>query len=106
MQISTIKNANFEKLFRNPSNRTQVNILKKKCFWISLKKNFVPRMLSNHQNVRTSKCWRKLKEKKQKFFQKFTKAIKGFDLGKKNSKLSHACVPLTLEPGPALLMVQ
>jgi hypothetical protein len=27
MQISTIKNPNFEKPFRNPSNRTQVNIL-------------------------------------------------------------------------------
>ena len=32
MQISTIKNPNFEKSFRNPSNRTQVNILKKKNF--------------------------------------------------------------------------
>jgi hypothetical protein len=30
MQISTIKNPNFEKPFRNPSNRTQVNNLKKK----------------------------------------------------------------------------
>ncbi len=29
MQILTIKNPNFEKPFRNPSNRTQVNILKK-----------------------------------------------------------------------------
>ncbi len=29
MQISTIKNPNFEKPFRNPSNGTQVNILKK-----------------------------------------------------------------------------
>ncbi len=38
MQISTIKNSNFEKPFRNPSNRTQVSILKKKFFWISLQK--------------------------------------------------------------------
>jgi hypothetical protein len=39
MQISTIKNINFEKPFRNPSNMTQVNILKKKIFWdISPKK--------------------------------------------------------------------
>jgi hypothetical protein len=38
MQISTIKNPNFEKPYRNPSNRTQVNILKKKNYWISLQK--------------------------------------------------------------------
>jgi hypothetical protein len=29
------------------------------------------------------------------FFRKLTKGIKGFDLGQKNSKLSHACLPLT-----------
>jgi hypothetical protein len=44
MQISTLKNQNFEKLFRNPSNRTQVNI-------ISLQKNLVPRMLSHRENA-------------------------------------------------------
>ena len=38
MQISTIKNPNFEKPFRNPSNGTQVNILKKKFLDISPKK--------------------------------------------------------------------
>jgi hypothetical protein len=40
MQILTIKNPNFEKQFRNPSpsNRTQVNILKKKFLDISPKK--------------------------------------------------------------------
>jgi hypothetical protein len=32
MQILTIKNQNFEKSFRNPSNRTKVNFLKKKKF--------------------------------------------------------------------------
>ncbi len=37
MQILTIKNPNFEKPFRNPSNRTQVNILENN-FWISLQK--------------------------------------------------------------------
>jgi hypothetical protein len=52
-------------------------------------------MLSHRGNVRTSKFWRKSKEKKQKKFRKFTKGILGFDLGqKKKSKLSHACVPL------------
>jgi hypothetical protein len=38
MQISHIKNKNFEKLSRNPSNRTKVKILEKNIFWISLKK--------------------------------------------------------------------
>jgi hypothetical protein len=38
MQISTIKNPNFEKPFRNPSKRTQVNILKKKFFGYLSKK--------------------------------------------------------------------
>jgi hypothetical protein len=38
MQISTIKNPNFEKPFRNPSNRTQVNILNAIFLDISPKK--------------------------------------------------------------------
>ncbi len=42
MQIWTVKNRNFEKPFRNLSNRTKVNFLKKKYFWISLQKNLVP----------------------------------------------------------------
>ncbi len=83
MQISPIKNPNFEKPSRNLSNKTKVKILKKKNFWISLKKNLVPRMLSHRGNVRTSKFWRKSKEKKRNFFRKFTKSRKGFDLGQK-----------------------
>ncbi len=38
MQISTIKNQNLEKLFRNPSNRTIVKILEKKIFGYLSKK--------------------------------------------------------------------
>jgi hypothetical protein len=75
MQISPIKNPNFEKPSRNLSNRTKVKILKKKFFWISLQKNLFPRMLSHRGNVRTSKFWRKSKEKKRNFFRKFTKGI-------------------------------
>ncbi len=75
MQISPIKNQNFEKPSRNLSNRNKVRILKKKNFGISLKKNSVPRMLSHRGNVRTSKFWRKSKEKKRNFFRKFTKGI-------------------------------
>ena len=83
MQILTLNNQNFQKPSRNPSNRTKVKILKEKNFWIAHQKNLVPRMLSHHGNVRTSKFWRKSKEKKQK-----------------NSKLSHACVPLNRYPVP------
>jgi hypothetical protein len=53
MQISPIKNSNFEKPSRNLSNRTKVKILKKKFLGISLKKHLVPRMLSHRGNVRT-----------------------------------------------------
>ncbi len=38
MQISTIKNQNFEKLSRDPSNRTIVKILSKKIFGYLSKK--------------------------------------------------------------------
>jgi hypothetical protein len=72
MQILTIKNRNFEKPFKNPSNRTKVNFLEKKFLGHLTKK---PRMLSHRENVRTSKFWRKSKDKKRNFFQKFTKGI-------------------------------
>ena len=74
MQISTIKNPNFEKPFRNPSNGTQVNILKKKIFWIAHQKNLVPRMLSHRGNVRTLIFWRKSKKKKRNFFENLRRA--------------------------------
>jgi hypothetical protein len=63
MQILTLNNRNFQKPSRNPSNRTKVKILKKINFWIAHQKNLVPRMLSHRGNVRTSKFWRKSKEK-------------------------------------------
>ncbi len=44
-------------------------------------------MLSHHENVRTSKFWRKSKEKKRNFFWKFTKGIYGFDFGQKKIKI-------------------
>ena len=76
MQILTINNRNFQKPSRNPSNRTKVKILKKKKFWIAHQKNLVPRMLSHRGNVRTSKFWRKLKEKKRNFFENLRRAYK------------------------------
>jgi hypothetical protein len=51
MQISPIKNQNFEKPSMNLSDRIKVKILKKKkCLDIS-KKNLVLRMLSHRGNV-------------------------------------------------------
>jgi hypothetical protein len=75
MQISPIKNQNFEKPSRNLSERTTVKILKEKIFLDISQKNLVPRMLSHRGNVRTSKFWQKSKEKKQNFFRKFMKGI-------------------------------
>ncbi len=69
------KNQNFEKPSRYLSDKTKVKILEEKNFWISLEKNLVPRMPSHRGNVRTSKFWRKSKEKKRNFFRKFTKGI-------------------------------
>jgi hypothetical protein len=45
MQITPIKNQNFEKPFRNPSNRTKVKILKK-IFFGYLSKSFWFRVCS------------------------------------------------------------
>jgi hypothetical protein len=67
MLILPIKNLNFEKPSTNLSNRTKVKILKKKNFGYLSQKNLVLRMLSHRGNVRTSKFWRKSKEKKRNF---------------------------------------
>jgi hypothetical protein len=55
-------------------------------------------MLSHRGNVRTSKFWRKSKETKRNFFQNLRRAYKDMIYVKKNSKISHACVPLTERP--------
>jgi hypothetical protein len=75
MQISPVKNPNFEKPSMNLSNRTKVKILKKKFFWIYLKKNWfrvcsVTVEMFEHRN-----SLRKSKEKKRNFFQQFPKGI-------------------------------
>jgi hypothetical protein len=66
MQISTIKILNFEKPFRNPSNGTQVNILKKKIWYITPKK-----FGSNHQRKSANfEILAKIEGKEAKFFSK------------------------------------
>ncbi len=82
MQISPIKNQNFEKMSQNPSNRTKVKI-EKKVFGIYLKKIWFPICSVTAEMFEHRNSGEKLKEKKRNFFLKFTKGIQGFDLGKK-----------------------
>jgi hypothetical protein len=70
----------------------------KKDFFYSFQKKFGS-AYAHSQSPR--KCWNieilaKIEGKQAIFFfRKLTKGVKGFDLGQKNSKLSHACLPLT-----------
>jgi len=79
MQISPIKIKILRKPSRNPSNRTKVKILKK-IFWISLKK-IGSAYAQSQRKCSNIKILAKIEGKEAKFC-------------KKNSKLSHACVPL------------
>ncbi len=79
MQISTIKNQNFEKPFRNPSNGTQVNILKKKIFGYISKK-----------------IWFSVCSVTAKMFELRNSGENRRKKNEKNSKFSHACVPLKM----------
>jgi hypothetical protein len=84
MQILTINNRNFQKPARNPSNRTKVKILMKINFWIAHQKKFGSVYAQSPRKCSIIKILTKIEGKEAKF-----------DLGKKKSKLSHACVPLT-----------
>jgi hypothetical protein len=95
MQISPIKNPNVEKTSRNLSNRTKVKILKKNFFgYLSNKIWFrvcsVTAEMFEHRNSGENR------RKRSEFF--FSKIYEGhiriWFRSKKNSKLSHACVPL------------
>ncbi len=68
MQISTIKNQIFEKPLRNPSKRTQVNILRKNFFGY-LYKNIWFRVCSNF------KVLAKIEGKEAKFFSKIYQGV-------------------------------
>ena len=72
MQISPIKDQNFEKPSRNLSNRTKVKILEKIFFGISLKKNLVPRMLTAQSPGKCSniEILADIEGKEAKFFSK------------------------------------
>jgi hypothetical protein len=74
MQISPIKNPNFEKLSRNISNRTKVKILKKKILDISQKK-FGSAYAQSLRKCLNIQILAKIEGKEAKFFRKFTKGI-------------------------------
>ena len=72
MQISTIKNQNLEKPSRNPSNRTKVNILKKKN--VCLPQIFGSANAQSQQKCSNIKILAKIEGKELKFFPKLTNA--------------------------------
>ncbi len=79
MQISPIKNQNFEKPSRNPSNWTKVKIYRKKFLDISQKK-FGSAYAQSPRKCSNIEILAKSKEKKRNFFRKFTKGILYKDL--------------------------
>ncbi len=95
MQISPRKNQNSEKPYRNPSNRTKVKILGKNFLDISQKK-FGSAYAQSPQKCSNIEILAKIEEKEAKFFSKIYEGhIRIWFRSKKNSKLSHACVPLS-----------
>jgi hypothetical protein len=70
MQISTIKNWNFEKPFRNPSYRIQLNILKKKFFVDISPKKFGFAYAQSLRKCSNFKILAKIEGKEAKFFLK------------------------------------
>jgi hypothetical protein len=74
MQISPIKNPNFEKPSRNLSNRTKVKILKKKFFDIS-QKIFGSAYAQSPRKCSNIEILAKIEGKEAKFLRKFTKGI-------------------------------
>ncbi len=90
MQISPIKNKNFEKPSRNLSDRTKVKILEKKIFWISLQKIWFRVCSVNAEMFEHRNSCENRRKRSETFFENLRRAYKD----KENSKLSHACVPL------------
>jgi hypothetical protein len=97
MQISFVKNQNFEKPPRNVSKRTKVKILKKKFLDIS-QKNFGSAYAQSPRKCSNIEILAKIEGKETKIFSKIYEGhIRISFRSKKNSKLSHACVPLSAD---------
>jgi hypothetical protein len=69
MQISPIKNHNFQKLSRNPSNRTKVKIVKKNC-WDTSQKKFGSAYAQSPRKCSNIEILAKIEGKEAKFFSK------------------------------------
>ncbi len=96
MQILTINNRNFQKTSRNPSNRTKVKILKEKIVG-QLTKKFGSAYPQSPRKCSNIKILAKIQRKRSEiFFENLRRAYKDLIQVKKNSKLSHACVPLRM----------
>ncbi len=70
MQISPIKNNNFEKLSRNPSNRSKVKILEKKIFLDISQTKFGSAYAQSPQKCSNIEILAKIEGKEAKFFSK------------------------------------
>jgi hypothetical protein len=70
MQISPIKNLNFEKPSRNLSNRTKMKILKKKQVFDISKKKFGSAYAQSQRKCSTIEILAKIEGKEEKFFSK------------------------------------
>ncbi len=96
MQILTINTRNFQKPSRKPSNRTKLKILKKNFLDCSSKK-FGSAYAQSPRKCSKIKILAKIEGKEAKFFSKVYKGhIRIWFRSKKKSKLSHACVPLSI----------
>ncbi len=87
MQISTIKNPNFEKPCRNPSNRTQVNILKKKNFGYLSKKIWFRVCSVTAKMFELRNSGENRRKRSDIFFENLPREYKDFILVKKKFKI-------------------
>ena len=75
MQISPMKNQNFEKTSRNPSHRTKVKILKKKFFLDISQNKFGSAYAQSPRKCSNIEILAKIEGKEAKIFRKLTKGI-------------------------------
>jgi hypothetical protein len=87
MKISTIKNPNFEKPFRNPSNWTQVNILKKKFVGYLSKKSWFCLCLVPVKMFELRNSGKNRRKRSEIFFENLPRAYKDLILVKKANYL-------------------
>jgi hypothetical protein len=87
MQISTIKNPNFEKPFRNPSNGTQVNILKKKFVRYLSKKIWFRVCSVTAKMFELRNSGKNQRKRSEIFFENLPREYKDLILVKKNFKI-------------------